>query len=368
MFKKALFSLFIGICAVLLARFLTPIDQKKASIRYHQNQQTPINIILQKDEKNNVEVFREVSPSVVYISSIDIRRDFFSLNSYEIPQGAGTGFIWDKQGHIVTNFHVIGNADRIIVSLIDQTQYAAKFIGGDPDKDLAVLKIDPSSHELVPIKRQLGNPLIVGQKAIAIGNPFGLDHTMTVGIVSALEREIDSLTGRKIKGVIQTDAAINPGNSGGPLLNAQGEMIGVNTQIISKSGSSSGIGFAIPVDVVEYIVPQLIKYGKVQRVGLGISIVPEHFRRRLRLKTGVMIHEVPRGSAAYKAGLRGIQFNRGGQLESAHVIESIDNMPVRVVNDLRDILNNYKLGQTVQVKARRGNTLNEYTVKLQVIE
>ena len=210
------------------------------------------------DERNTIDLFQKIAPAVVSIKNAALRRDFFSLNIYEIPQGAGSGFVWDDQGHVVTNFHVIYQADKIEVVLDNQHTYEARLIGGAPEFDLAVVKIDAPKESLQPIALGSSKDLRVGQKVLAIGNPFGLDHSLSTGVVSALGRSIQSLTGRKINDVIQTDAAINPGNSGGPLLDSFGRLIGVNTAIYSPSGGSAGIGFAIPGDTVRRIVPQLI--------------------------------------------------------------------------------------------------------------
>jgi S1-C subfamily serine protease len=210
---------------------------------------------LAEDEKNTIAVFEEASPAVVYITSIEVRRSIFSLNVYEIPQGTGSGFVWDKEGRIVTNYHVVGEASRVEVTLGNNSVYKGVMVGAAPDKDIAVLQISAPADELKPIPLGDSQTLQVGQKVFAIGNPFGLDHTMTSGIVSALGREITAVTGRTIQGVIQTDAAINPGNSGGPLLDSAGRLIGINTAIYSPSGASAGIGFAVPVDVVNKAVP-----------------------------------------------------------------------------------------------------------------
>ncbi|MEP0346693.1 S1C family serine protease, partial [Rhodopirellula bahusiensis] len=206
-------------------------------------------------ETRTIELFRVTSPSVVHITTSKVARDYFSMNVQEIPQGSGTGFVWDKAGHIVTNNHVIQNADVAMVAFDDQTSYPAKLVGVAPDKDLAVLLIDAPAERLRPIPRGVSADLEVGRTALAIGNPFGLDQTLTTGVISALGREIKSDSGVPIKDVIQTDAAINPGNSGGPLLDRSGQLIGVNTAIYSPSGAYAGIGFAIPVDTVRWVVP-----------------------------------------------------------------------------------------------------------------
>ncbi|MGV3592766.1 MAG: S1C family serine protease, partial [Gammaproteobacteria bacterium] len=225
-----------------------------------------------EDEANNIEIFRAASPSVVYVTNTRLYRTSpFSMNVQEMPQGTGTGFVWDESGLIVTNDHVVQNADRVLIRLNDQSLWEAKVLGTAPDKDLALLKIDAPADKLIPLPLGDSSQLEVGRKVIAIGNPFGLDTTLTVGVVSALGREINSLTDRTIRDVIQTDASINPGNSGGPLLNSLGQLIGVNTQIVSPSGASAGIGFAIPVNTVKRVIPQLEKYGREIWPVLGIQ-------------------------------------------------------------------------------------------------
>ena len=212
---------------------------------------------LRAEELNTIAVFEKAAKSVVYITNTAVRRDIWSLNTFEVPQGSGSGFIWNAKGHIVTNYHVVYGADSIQVVLDDQSTHNARIIGVDPDHDLAVLQITPPKEKLQPLAIGRSKNLRVGQHVLAIGNPFGLDHTLTTGVVSALGRSIKSINDRTIEGVIQTDAAINPGNSGGPLLNSSGQLIGVNTQIISPRGAAAGIGFAVPVNMVERIVPKL---------------------------------------------------------------------------------------------------------------
>lgn len=323
---------------------------------------------LLEDEKNNIKIFQKTSASVVYVSSLTLQRELFSFNVYAIPQGTGTGFVWDKKGHIVTNLHVIGSGRRWLVRMIDQTQHEAEFIGADVDKDLAVLKIKAPASSLLPIERAPDQDLLVGQKAIAIGNPFGLDHTMTVGVISALGREIESLNKRKIMGVIQTDAAINPGNSGGPLLDSRGRLIGVNTQIQSTSGSNAGIGFAIPIDVVENVIPQLIKFGHVKRVGLGIQVLPENYKRVLGVVRGVIVHKVSPGSTAEKAGMKGIELSRSQRPVLGDIIVAVEDYEITNMKDLKDILANYKAEELVKVKVIRDQRERTLKVKLQTLE
>ncbi len=242
---------------------------------------------LAADEKSMIAIFRQASPSVVHITTLAVRQDAFSFDVLQIPQGTGSGFVWDADGHVVTNFHVIQEADAATVTMADHSNWKAHLVGAYPDKDLAVLRVDAPPASLHPIPIGTSHDLQVGQKVFAIGNPFGLDQSLTTGIISALGREIQSVTQRPIKDVIQTDAAINPGNSGGPLLDSAGRLIGVNTAIYSPSGVSAGIGFAIPVDEVNRLVPQLIRHGRVIRPGLGIQVGPDRLAAELGL-SGVL--------------------------------------------------------------------------------
>jgi len=317
---------------------------------------------LAADEKNTIEVFRENSPSVVYVTSIAVRRNFFSLNAVEIPQGTGSGFVWDKEGRIVTNFHVIEDANRVQVTMADQSSWKAVLVGAAPDKDIAVLQINAPAGQLRPITIGRSENLMVGQKVFAIGNPFGLDQTITSGIISALNREITSVTGRAIHGVIQTDAAINPGNSGGPLLDSAGRLIGVNTAIYSPSGAYAGIGFAVPVDEVNRVVPQLIRHGRLIRPGLGVSFADERVARRLGVE-GVLILNVESGGPAAKAGLKPTTQYRG-EIMLGDVITAIGGKKVKSYNDVRDLLDDFKVGDEVVVSINRDGQQMEVPVRL----
>lgn len=317
---------------------------------------------LTPDEKNNIDVFQRTNKSVVYVTNSQIRQDYFSLNIHEIPAGAGTGFVWDRSGLIVTNFHVIENANKIKITLWDQSSWDGKVIGTAPYKDLAVIKIIAPQAKLFPIKTGDSSLLNVGRKVLAIGNPFGLDTTLTIGVVSALGREIEA-DGRRIKGLIQTDAAINPGNSGGPLLNSKGELVGVNTIIISSSGASAGVGFAIPVNTVKDIIPQLIEHGRIMRPIIGITTVDDAIARRYRIK-GVIIYQVPRGSNAEKAGLRGVSQDNDGNITLGDIITKVDQYPVQNQNDLFNALEEYKPGDTVTLVTIRGNRNRKFKVQL----
>lgn len=320
------------------------------------------------DESNNIDVFKQASPSVVYITNSRlVRRSFYSLNPQEIPQGSGTGFIWSRDGYVVTNFHVIQQASRLTVTLQDGSAYDAEIVGVEPDKDVAVLRINAPQEKLVPLATGDSSLLEVGRKVLAIGNPFGLDTTLTVGVVSALGREIDSVSRRKIRDVIQTDAAINPGNSGGPLLNSLGQLVGVNTAIYSPSGASSGIGFAIPVNIVKKIVPELITYGKVQTPTLGVALLPlqyaDYYRQNARVQ-GVIVMDVIAGGSPESAGMRGLrETNRGILL--GDVIVAIDDEPVLNEDDLLNALESHRAGDVVDVTTIRDSEERTYTIELQ---
>jgi S1-C subfamily serine protease len=321
---------------------------------------------LLEDEKNTIEVFKRASPSVVFITNNSLVRNFFSLDVSEQPQGSGTGFVWDKNGHIVTNYHVIKGASSLIVTMSDRSTHKASIVGIAPSKDLAVLKIDIANDKIRPLNVGSSSALIVGQKVLAIGNPFGLDHTLTTGVVSALGREITSMVGRKIQNVVQTDAAINPGNSGGPLLDSRGQLIGMNTAIVSRSGSSSGIGFAVPIDTVSRYVPQLIEHGKIIRPGLGVVLLDETLTRRAGIK-GLMIRSVKKGSSAEKVGLRGTSRNDKGTLILGDIILAINKKTIHNYEDLARTLENMAIGSTVKVRYLRDEQENSVEVVLQQI-
>ena len=320
---------------------------------------------LTTDEQKTIALFKATSPSVVFISSIEVRRGLFSLNVYEMPRGTGSGFIWDNEGRIVTNFHVIEDASRVEVTLSDSTTWKAILVGVAPDKDLAVLQISAPASRMQPIPIGESESLLVGQKVFAIGNPFGLDHTLTAGIVSALGREIKAVTGRTIQDVIQTDAAINPGNSGGPLLDSSGRLIGVNTAIYSPTGSSAGIGFAVPVETVNQVVPQIIKYGKVIKPGIGVVLANRRIAKQLGIK-GALIINVQPGSNAEKAGIRGTtQTLRGVVL--GDIIIAVDGNKVEDYDDLRNELDRYRVGDTVNLIILRDEQPLEIKVDLEEV-
>lgn len=281
----------------------------------------------------------------------------------EIPQGTGSGFVWDKEGHIVTNFHVIREGQRAQVTLADQSTWPAEIIGGAAEKDLAVLKIKAPADKLHPIATGNSSDLHVGQFVYAIGNPFGLDHTLTTGVISALGREIQSLTGLPIRDAIQTDAAINPGNSGGPLLDSSGKLIGVNTQIYSTSGASAGIGFAIPVDEVKWVIPDLIQFGEVRRPVLGVELVNMSTTERMGLKGALILDVVPDGAAA-GAGLKPTRRNSQGEIELGDLIVGIDDKKITSNADLILALEKHQAGQDVRVTLIRDGQSMEVLVRL----
>lgn len=333
---------------------LTPVKSENPTLAESEKTVTGFefeNPELNPTEKATIALFENAAPSVCFITTSNIRRDFFRMNATEVPAGSGSGFVWSAEGHVITNFHVIQNASRVQVTLSDGESYDAEVIGYAAEKDLAVLKIDAPSRMLKPIPRGNSEGLRVGQSVYAIGNPFGLDQTLTTGIVSALGREIESVSGVPIRDVIQTDAAINPGNSGGPLLDSSGRLIGVNTAIYSPSGASAGIGFSIPVDVVKWVVPELIKYGKIQRPTLGI-MSSGGLEQRLGIE-GVLVMEVVPNRAAARAGIRPTMRNQYGKIVLGDIIVKIDKNKIKGYNDLILTLEEYKPGDEVEIVVLR---------------
>lgn len=320
-------------------------------------------VFLTNDEQNNISVFKSASPSVVFVTNTQLRRQRFSLNVMEIPRGSGTGFIWDESGLIVTNFHVVQGANKITIELQSNKSYQATVVGSAPEKDIALLKIDAPNEDLQPLPLGDSASLAVGRKVLAIGNPFALDTTLTVGVVSALGREIKSITNRTIKNVIQTDAAINPGNSGGPLLNSNGQLVGVNTAIYSPTGASAGIGFAIPVNAVKVIIPQLIEHGKLIRPVLGIETLTDYWTRRLRVK-GVAILSVREGLPAAKAGMVGVREDRRGKIHLGDVIIAINGQNVINEDSLLNQLEQFSPGDNVKVTTLKDEKIHNYNVQL----
>ena len=317
------------------------------------------------DEANSTEIFSKASPSVVFVTNTALRRNFFSLDVQEIPQGAGTGFIWDKSGLVVTNFHVIAGAHKVIVTLQDRSEHSAEIIGLAPEKDLAVLRMVDPPDGLVTLPMGDSSELTVGRKVLAIGNPFGLDTTLTTGIVSALGREIQAPDNRRIRGVIQTDAAINPGNSGGPLLNSLGQLVGVNTAIYSPSGASAGIGFAIPVNTVKEVVPQLIIYVRILRPVICVELASDRWVQRYRIEGLPVVHVYP-GLPAARAGMAGAYRGQRGEVILGDIITAIDGQPIRSNSDYYDALEGLSPGDTVTLSCRRGDKEKSY--RIEVIE
>jgi len=307
------------------------------------------------DEQNNIEVYRTLSPGVVFIHSTSYARDF--LGFVEPQEGSGSGSIIDQQGNILTNYHVIEGAQKLSVSLGGQKEYAARIVGGDPDTDLAVIRlIEKPAGPLTVVPLGDSDKLVVGQKVLAIGNPFGLDRTLTTGVISGLQRPIRARNNRLIEGAIQTDASINPGNSGGPLLDSHGRMIGINSQILSPSGTSAGVGFAVPASIAKRVVPQLLQTGQVTRPKLGISTRNvSAFRNQVDLPVsdGVLIVQVQRGGAAAAAGLRGLQPTEDGDVELGDIIVGINNEKIANSDDLFRVLDKHRVGDTVNVQIWR---------------
>lgn len=315
------------------------------------------------DERNSVEVFDAARPSVVFVTNQQLARDPYSFDLVTVPRGSGTGFVWDEKGYIVTNYHVVEGARQITITLQDQSNWPAEVVGLAPERDLAVLKIDGKKAKLNALPLGDSSDLRVGRKVLAIGNPFGLDATLTTGVVSALGREIISPNQRKITNVIQTDAAINPGNSGGPLLNSEGKLIGVNTMIYSPSGASAGIGFAIPVNTVKEVVPELITHGRLVRPILGIAVAPDQWAQQIGVE-GVPILRVEPDSPAAQAGFEGAKRNNWGQITLGDVIVAIDDYPVANDDQLLSALEHYKPGDKVKVSVVRGGKLLTRSVAL----
>ncbi|MBD3869517.1 MAG: trypsin-like peptidase domain-containing protein [Acidobacteria bacterium] len=323
----------------------------------------PIPDYLTEDERRQIQVFRTASASTVFITNVGYRRDFFSTSVQKIPQGSGSGFIWDKAGHIVTNYHVIENGQEFMVTFGGEHTYPAKVVGMAPAKDLAVLKVDAPDELLVPLEVGRSADLAVGQNVLAVGNPFGLDHSLTTGVVSALGREWTAPDGRTITNVIQTDAAINPGNSGGPLLDSSGRLIGVNMAIISPSGAFAGIGFSVPVDTVRRLIPQLIKYGEPIRPGIGIEIMQDHVARRYGFE-GVVVKEVHPGWPAEEAGLEPLLVDRRNRIVGGDTIVAVDGAKILTSNDLLDAFDEAGAGAEVTLTLKNQGELRDAKVRL----
>ncbi len=306
---------------------------------------------LTNDERNTIRIFKDVSPSVVHVINKAFQRDFFSADLTEVQRGSGSGFVWSREGHIVTNYHVVQGGNAFSVVLDDQSQYEARLLGAEPKKDIAVLKIevDPAKTRLKPIEVGQLRGLQVGQKVIAIGSPFGLDRTLTTGVVSALGRELKGVGNVTIRDMIQTDAAINPGNSGGPLLDSRGRLIGMNTAIYSPSGSSAGIGFAVPVSFIRRLVPQVIATGHPSTPSPGVRPSADWGARRLGVQ-GVIVRSVEPNTGAAQAGLRGTSEDARGRLILGDILVAVEGKRTRNYDELYNALDTVQPGQEVVVQ------------------
>ncbi len=324
---------------------------------------SPLGAALLPDEENTIAVFKAAAPSVVFVTNIAVRQDFY-MDEFAIPQGSGSGFVWDREGHIVTNYHVVAGGDVFLVTLNDHTELQAELVGVEKRKDIAVLRVKASLDKLKSLGLGDSSHLQVGQKTLAIGNPFGLDHTLTTGIVSALGRQVRSVAGVPIRDMIQTDAAINPGNSGGPLLDSDGRLIGMNMMIYSPSGASVGIGFAVPVDIIKKIVPQLIEHGRAAQPGIGISVLRDDQRLRLLGEAaGVVVRDVEGGSPADQAGVRGLRVSRG-RLALGDIIVGMDDRAVKGYDDLYSAFDRHKVGDVVEFTFLRGGGKRKVRIEL----
>ena len=356
----------LGVAGILCAAsaFAQPANTARARADVQPRAVTPRGP-LSADERNTIGVFESVSPSVVYITTVQHVRDFFSRNVMRVPQGTGSGFVWDDQGHIVTNFHVIRGAQEALVTLGDQRSFQAQLVGASPEHDIAVLKIEVPKDLPKPIPLGSSSELRVGQAVLAIGNPFGLDHTLTTGIVSALNRTVDNEQGGTIENVIQTDAAINPGNSGGPLIDSAGRLVGINTMIYSPSGAYAGIGFAVPVDTINRVAPRLIGFGHYVRPSLGVSANDDVSRQLLNGDAkGVLVLAVSPGSPAAQAGLRATEVTRAGRASIGDVIEAVDGKPVKDFAALVGVLDAHEFGDRVTLTVLRANARLQVPITL----
>ena len=357
----------LGVVAAMLYRqriWLSPLFDSSADVR----SVTPRGD-LSGEEKSTIEIFQGTSASVVHITTVAVRRNVFTMDVLEMPAGTGSGLIWDRKGHIVTNLHVIRDAQGATVTLKDNTNWPARLVGYDTSNDLAVLKIEAESARLKPIPIGTSHDLQVGQRVFAIGSPFEFDHTLTTGIIGGLNRAIRTATG-PIHGAIQTDAAINPGNSGGPLLDSAGRLIGVNTAIVSESGGSHGIGFAVPVDVVNLVIPDLIRDGKISRPWLGV-VVRENFvvydmddGRETRLP-GLLVEQLIADGPADRAGILSMRRTPNGIVLHGDQIVEIEGRKVETLQDLLGILSGFRAGDVVSVSILRDGNEQEVRVVLE---
>ena len=357
-------ALFSAGAVVLVERFYNRVQPSGKAF----TSEAPVTITNSSapDELNNIEVYKKLSPGVVNVHSTSYARDFFGF--VEPREGSGSGSVIDQEGHILTNHHVIEGAQKVAVSFGSQKNYAAEVIGRDPDTDLAVIKLlERPKEPLTVVPLGDSDKLEVGQKVLAIGNPFGLDRTLTTGVISGLQRPIRARNDRPIEGAIQTDASINPGNSGGPLLDSQGRMIGINSQILSPTGASAGVGFAVPVNIAKRIVPQLISFGEVKRPKLGIGTRDVALVRNqieLPVSEGVLVLQVQAGGPAGNAGLRGLSQTDTGDWELGDIIVGMDNEKIDKTDDLYHILDKHQFGDNVQLQIVRNGRRTSLSVKL----
>lgn len=366
---RSLFFTFVAVLALNTAWVIKSVIAPSESDLLYAETPNMVDISTRQDltpeEKGTIAIFRHNNPSVVYISTVQRVLNMWTRDISEVPSGTGTGFLWDKQGHIITNYHVISNNKTARVRLNNKKTYTAKVVGISKRHDIAVLKLITGENLPRAIQPGRSNSLIVGQKVFAIGNPFGLEHTLTTGIISALGRTIKTRN-VEMDDLIQTDAAINPGNSGGPLLDSAGRLIGMNVAIYSPSGASAGIGFAIPVDKINRVVPNIIKNGRYIRPYVGINAndtANKVLLKELGIK-GVLILEVERNSPAHRAGLQDSKLING-DLVLGDIITSINNIPVETVNDFLDIIEQYKINDTVMLGVlRAGKTKLKVPLKL----
>ncbi len=356
-------GLFAAGAVTLAGRFFNKIQPNSAAI----TEEAPVALsnASAPDELNSIEIYKKLSPGVVNVHSTSYARDFFG--SVEAREGSGSGSVIDQAGHILTNNHVIEGAQRVAVSFGGQRNYAATVVGRDPDTDLAIIKlVERPKEPLTVVPLGDSSKLEVGQKVLAIGNPFGLDRTLTTGVISGLQRTIRARNDRPIEGV-QTDASINPGNSGGPLLDSQGRMIGINSQILSPSGVSAGVGFAVPVNVAKRVIPQLLSSGEVRRPKLGIgtrNISQLRNADDLPVSEGVIVLQVMAGSAAANAGLRGITVTEDGDWELGDIIVGMDSDKIASTDDLYRLLDKHQIGASVQLQIVRDGRRMSLPVRL----
>ena len=364
-FASALIAVGATALVCSLGRFWHERDNSTVSFA----EQAPANISdpsAVSDEQNNIEIYKAVSPGVAFINTTSYSQDWWG-NEQE-GKGNGSGSVIDANGDILTNFHVVENAQKLTVSFGGDKVYPAKLVGSDPDTDLAVIKIDPPATGLTVVPLGDSDKLTVGQKVLAIGNPFGLDRTLTTGVISGLQRPIRARNNRPIDAAIQTDASINPGNSGGPLLDKFGRMIGINSQILSPAGGSVGVGFAVPVNMAKRVVPQLIQFGEVRRPKLGANLLSVSSLGeqgvRLPVASGLVVRNVVPGLSAANAGLKGLSQDPTGSVTLGDIIVSIDGEKMDDSDDLFRYLDKKQIGDTIQVQVYRNGANATIAVRL----